>query len=103
MTDHHNRFLAGVFIEQLAKISEPSFRTETRIQLQLPLVAQFVANERCSLGATLERTGNNGVDLHIQRGQSASDVTALLDAFLVEGALLVFLGIDEVFTGAGVT
>ena len=102
MADDHHRFHARVFLQNFAEVSQTGFRTQSRIGLQLAFVAKFVAHQRRRLGGALQRTGDDYIDLHIQSRQSSADVSALLDAFLIEGALLIFLRIDEVYASAGV-
>jgi hypothetical protein len=43
------------------------------------------------LQSSLEGTGNNQIGVNIERGQKTTDVSALLDAFLVERSLLIVL------------
>src|SRR5205807_10182448 len=99
----HSRFLLGALLEQAAEVGEGRFGTQGSFDLQLAFVPHLVSDQRSGLSGALERAGNNDVHLRINGGQSAADIAALLNAFLIEGAFLVLLRIYEVFAGARVT
>jgi len=102
MADDHNGFLAGVFLEDLAKVGKVRLRTQARVQLQLAFVSQFVSDQRSRLRRTFERAGDDHIYLGVERRQGAPDVAALFDSLFVESALLIFFRIDQVFARTGV-
>ena len=87
------------------KSAKPGLGTQRVFLDQLALVAHFISDQRGGLHSALERAGDDDVDLHAERGQSAADVAALLDAVFVERALFVFLvaRAQASLPGAGVT
>jgi len=66
-------------------------------------VAHFVSHERGGLRGALQGAGNDDVYLYAERSKGAADVTALLDAVFIESALFVFLCVEQLLPGAGVT
>ena len=100
--DHHDRFLARIFFQELAEVGESSLRAQPGVDLQFAFVAQFVAHQRRGLRAALQRAGDDRVHLNVERSQGAADIAALLDALFVEGALLVFFRMAKMLAGAGV-
>jgi len=102
MADNQNRVLAGMFLEQLLKVGKRSFRPQHVIGHQLAFVAHFVSHQRGSLRGALQRAGNDDVYLHAESGKGAPDITALLNAVLIKGALLVFLCVEHVLPRARV-
>ena len=81
----------GVLLQHFLKIGEARLGTQRVFLDQLAFVAHFVSHQCRGLRGALERAGDDDVDLHAERGQSAADVSALLDAVFVERALFVFL------------
>ena len=90
------------FSSSLRKSASPASGRKPGVDLQFAFIAQLIADQRRGLCAALQRTGNDRVDLRIQRSQGAADIAALLDSLFVEGAFLVFLRIGKVFACAGV-
>ena len=94
MSHHHDGFMAGIFIEYFTELCKGRLGAQRRVGQDLAFEPHLVSDQRCRLGCALERAGENHIRLHIQRGQRAAYIAALLDALLVEAALLVFLGIE---------
>lgn len=101
--NHHHRFLFSVLFQHSVEVRKARFGTKRRFNLQFAFVTHFISNQRSSLCGPLERTGNHAVHLRLDCGKGSTNVPTLLDAFFIERAFFVLLGIDEVLTGAGVS
>ena len=91
MADEQNRILPRVLLDHLLKIREARFWTERVLCHKFALVTHFISDKGGSLRGALERAGNNDINLHAERSQSAANIAALLNAIFVECALLIFL------------
>jgi len=102
VANHHDGFLARVFLKDLAKVGKVRLRAQARIQLKLAFISQFVSDQRCRLGGAFEGAGDDRIDLDIERRKRSPDIAALLDTLFVQSALLIFFRIDQMLAGAGV-
>jgi len=102
VANHHDGFLAGVFLKDLAKVRKVRLRAQARIQLKLAFISQFVSDQRCRLRGAFEGAGDDRIDLDIERRKRSPDIAALLDTLFVQSALLIFFRIDQMLAGAGV-
>lgn len=95
VSNHHDRFLSDIFVEQFTEIGECCLWPEGWVDLQFPFVSHLVSDEGRRLGRAFERTRDHCINLDIEGGQRPPDITALLDSLFVEPALLVLLGVGE--------
>ena len=101
MTDHHDRFVFAMPLQQAAKLRERCRRTQRRVHHDFAFVAHLVSHQGRRLRRALERAAHNQFDLHLKSGQGAANVAALLNPFAVEPALFVCLRILQARTSAG--
>ena len=76
--------LPRIFFQHLLKIRKAGLRTQRVLDHQFAFVAHLVSDQSGGLRGSLQRTGDDDLHLHAQRGQSAADVAALLDAVFIE-------------------
>jgi hypothetical protein len=103
MAYQQNGILAAIFFQHSLKIRESGLRTERGFGHQFAFVTHFVPDQSGGLHGALQGTGDDNLDLNTERGEGAANVSALLDAVFIEGALLISLGAAQhSLAGAGV-
>jgi hypothetical protein len=103
VADQQDGILARVLFQHLLKVRKTRLRTQRIVGHQFAFVAHFISDQSGGLGGTFQRAGNDGLHLHAERGQSAANISALLDAIIIKSALLVLLRAGQLLPGAGVT
>ena len=91
MADHQHSLAVGVLGDELLKGGVIAVGRKRRRGEDGRFKADLGADELCGLAGALERTGDDYVDLRVERGQHAGHQHALLLAFLDQAAF----GIEE--------
>ena len=87
MTDQQKVFIVPAFEEQLLEVAEGGLGRERVRQQNLRLVSSLGPDQRGSLEAALQRTGDNEVELNLQSIENVGEVEALPLAVFIERSL----------------
>jgi len=89
-------------VQQVLKLVIARFWPKRNLHLHLVFMADLLGSDFRRLHRTQQGTGNNRIHFDLKPGQRRPYVVRLLDAQLVQGALLVFSGAHRRIAGAGV-